>query len=331
MTAGADRPQVGRPRRAPTPRGPLTGRRTALRRWLSTLCATVNRSLDLVPVGRWLHRRAHRRLELTELVLPLRAGADDLHGLRIAFVSDVHAGSFLGEDDLVRVFARIQDAEPDLVLFGGDLINTREREILLFRRPLQELRPRYGMFAVPGNHDHFFGADISLWRAFLEDQGVEVLLNRGRRVAHGDASLWLCGVDDLTEGAPDLEQALAGRRDGEPAILLSHHPDFFFEAAAVDVDLQLSGHTHGGQIRIAGWAPLHHSRFGYERGWFAEQSSRLYVGRGVGVTLLPLRIDAPAEVPIVTLSSRVRATPATGGDAEAAAPGAARAAATLRR
>lgn len=300
-------PPPATPRRAPTPQGPLTGRRTALRRWLSMACATVNRSLDLLPVGRWLHRRAHRHLEMTELMLPLRRGHDDLHGLRIAFVSDVHAGSFLDEGDLVRLFARIQAAEPDLVLFGGDLINTREREILLFRRPLAELRPRHGMFAVPGNHDHFFGADISLWRAFLEDQGVRVLLNRGHRVEHGDASLWLCGVDDLTEGEPDLAQALAGRRDGEPAILLSHHPDFFFEAAAVDVDLQLSGHTHGGQIRIGGWAPLHHSRFGYERGWFAEQSSRLYVGRGVGVTLLPLRIDAPAEVPIVTLTSRVRA------------------------
>ena len=317
-------------RRAPIPRGPLTGRRTALRRWLSIASAAVNRSLDLVPIGRWLHRRAHRNLELTELALPVRAGADDLHGLRIAFVSDVHAGSFLDEADLVRIFARIAAAEPDLVLFGGDLINTREREILLYRRPLALLRPRYGMFAVPGNHDHFFGADIALWRAFLEDNGVRVLLNRGCRIEHAGSSLWLCGVDDLTEGEPDLRQALAGRRDGEPAILLSHHPDFFFEAAAVDVDLQLSGHTHGGQIRIGGWAPLHHSRFGYERGWFVEQQSRLYVGRGVGVTLLPLRIDAPAEVPIVTLQRCVRAAAAS-GDAECGATVGAAAAASVAR
>jgi uncharacterized protein len=293
---------TGGERRAPTPRGPLSGKRTALRRAVASALAGVNRWLDRMPGSHWLHRRLHQRLELPELELGMRQGARGPAGLRIAFVSDVHAGSFLGEDDLTRVFARVQEARPDLVLFGGDLINTREREILLFRRPLRELRPRYGVFAVPGNHDHFFGPDISLWRSFLEDQGVVVLCNEGRRIEHEGGSLWLCGVDDLTEGAPDLKRALVGRRERETTVLLSHHPDFFFEAAAVDVDLQLSGHTHGGQIRIAGWAPIHHSRFGYERGWFVENDCRLYVGRGLGVTVLPLRIDALPEVPIVTLT-----------------------------
>jgi uncharacterized protein len=288
-------------RRTPAPRGPLSGRRTPLRRAFASLVAALNRGLDRLPTSRWLHRRIHRRFELPELELPLRQGVQGLDGLRIAFVSDVHAGSFCDVDDLCRIFERVQAAEPDLVLFGGDLINTRDREILLFERPLRLLRPRHGMFAVPGNHDHFFGRDIGLWHAFLQQNGVEVLMNRGRRIEHGGGSLWLCGVDDLTEGTPDLAQALTGRRNGETAVLLSHHPDFFFEAAAVDVDLQLSGHTHGGQIRIGGWAPIHHSRFGYERGWFVENDCRLYVGRGVGVTVLPLRIDAPPEVPIVTL------------------------------
>ena len=161
-------------------------------------------------------------------------------------MSDVHAGSFLNEADLTEIFRRVQAQLPDLVLFGGDLINTRDREILLFRRALLELRPRYGMYAVPGNHDHFLGPDISLWRAFLEEHGVTVLMNRGLRIQHGGQSLWLCGVDDLTEGEPNLDAALDGRRDGETAILLSHHPDFFVEAVAANIDLQLSGHTHGG-------------------------------------------------------------------------------------
>ena len=290
------------PRRAPLPRGVLSGRRTALRRTISIALAAVNRTLDrVVPGGRWLHRYVHGRVQLTELTLPLRRGAEGLDGLRLAFVSDVHAGSFLDEDDLCRLFERIAAAKPDVLLLGGDLINTREREILMFERPLAICRPRLGTFAVPGNHDHFYGTDISLWSAWLERRGVEVLDNRGLRLEHGQSSLWLCGVDDLTEGEPELAAALGGRRDDEPAILLSHHPDFFFEAAAVDVDLQLSGHTHGGQIRVFGWAPIHHSKFGYERGWFCENDSRLYVGRGVGMTLLPLRIDAPPEVPIVTL------------------------------
>ena len=84
-------------------------------------------------------------------------------------------------------------------------------------------------------------------------------------------------------------------------MLLAHQPRQVADAVRHGVDLQLSGHTHGGQIRIAGKAPIHHSRFGYERGWFTENGSRLYVGRGVGVTLLPIRIDAAPEVPMVTL------------------------------
>jgi predicted MPP superfamily phosphohydrolase len=314
------REAAGTPRQAPRPRGPLSGKRTPLRRAVASATAAVNRLLDRLPVGHWLHRRVHRRFELPELELPLRAAAPGLDGVRIAFITDVHAGSFLDTSDLLRIFARVRDAAPDLVLFGGDLINTREREILLYKEPLALLRPRLGMYAVPGNHDHFFGPDIGLWTAFLEDQGVQVLQNRGLRLHTGGASFWLAGVDDLTEGDPDLPAALRGRRDGEPVVLLSHHPDFFFEAAAVDVDLQLSGHTHGGQIRIAGWAPIHHSRFGYERGWFVENGCRLYVSRGVGVTVVPLRIDAPPEIPIVVLRSRVAAPAPAAGTAAGAVP-----------
>ncbi len=298
-------------RRAPRPIGPLTGPRTWYRRWGAQTAALLNRILDHLPPGRWLHRRAQRGLAFPRLELPLRRGGPGLDGLRVAFLSDLHAGSFLDADDLCRIFERVMQQQPDLVCFGGDLINTRERELLLFREPLRLLRPPLGVYAVPGNHDHFWGPDIGLWTAFLLEQGVQVLTNAGLRVRRGDDSLWLCGVDDLTEGEPNLRDALRGRREGEPAILLSHHPDFFFEAAAAGVDLTLAGHTHGGQIRLRDWAPVHHSRFGYEQGWFELDGCRLYVGRGVGVTVLPLRIGAPPEIPMVEL--RVPAAPAPAG------------------
>ena len=189
----------------------LSGKRTGLRRALSMGLATINRWLDKVPLTHWLHRRIRSRLEMPDLTLPLRPDNEALSGLRIAFVSDVHAGSFLNEKDLTEIFRRVQEQQPDLVLFGGDMINTLDREILLFRGALTVLKPRYGMFAVPGNHDHFFGPDISLWRGFLEENGVQVLMNRGVRIQHGGQSLWMCGVDDLTEGEPDLD-AKARRR-----------------------------------------------------------------------------------------------------------------------
>jgi len=309
-------PIVRSTRQAPVPVGPLTGRRTALRRAGSHALAVVNRLLDLLPVGRTLHRRIQQALATSELPFSCARGGAGLDGLRIAFLTDLHAGSFMDASDLCRLMERVAAAAPHLVLFGGDLINTRERELLLYRDALRLLRPELGVFAVPGNHDHFWGHDIGLWTAFLREHGVQVLLNRGVRIEWRAASLWLCGVDDLTEGAPDLRKALDGRRQDEPALLLSHHPDFFFEAAAAGVDLTLSGHTHGGQIRIGNWAPIHHSRFGYERGWFAEGDSRLYVSRGIGVTVLPLRIGAPPEIPVFTFAVR----PANARAEAAAAP-----------
>jgi len=305
--------------KAPTPIGLLTGRRTRLRRLFALICAGLNRLLDAVPLSRLLHTRIRRALEMPELSMPLR-GPAQLDGLRIAFISDVHAGSFMNAKDLCAIFDRVAAQEPDLVLFGGDLINTRERELLLYREALTRLQPRLGMFAVPGNHDHFWGPDIGLWTAFLEGHGVHVLLNSGHRIEVDGASLWLCGVDDLTEGTPEISSALFGRRKGEPTILLSHHPDFFFEAAAADVDLTLSGHTHGGQIRVFGHAPIHHSRFGYEQGWFEQHGSRLYVGRGVGVTVLPIRFDAPPEIPIVTLKCEASPPSSAATEEQAAIP-----------
>lgn len=293
-------------RRAPIPVGPLTGRRTWWRRATAYAMATCNRTLDLLPGRDWIRGKLHSDTVYEHLDHELPPGQPGLDGLRFAFLSDLHAGSFMNARDLCRLAERVIEHEPHAVLLGGDLINTRDRELELLRDALRLLQPELGVFAVPGNHDHFWGRDIGRWQAFLEDHGVQVLRNRGLRIEREGSSMWLCGVDDLTEGRPDLAAALHGRRAGEATVLLSHHPDFFFEAAAAGVHLTLAGHTHGGQVRLFGRAPIHHSRFGYEQGWFRENGAALYVGRGVGVTFLPLRIDAPPEVPIVTLRSRAR-------------------------
>jgi hypothetical protein len=112
--------------------------------------------------------------------------------------------------------------------------------------------------------------------------------------------LFLAGVDDLTEATPDLAAALTSWNGADPVVLLSHHPDFFFEAAAVGVDVTLSGHTHGGQIKVLGRS-ICHSRFGWREGRYGADAQQLYVSRGVGTTLLPIRYNAPPEVPVVRL------------------------------
>lgn len=291
------------PRQAPLPRGVLSGRRQPWRRVISVSFALLNRGLDMLPPGRWLHRMLHRQLQLSDIKIPLgRPGSEGLSGLRIAFLSDMHAGSYLNEKDLCRVFALVAEKQPHLVCLGGDLINTREREILMYRRPLRLLSPELGIIAVPGNHDQFLGRDLGLWAAFLREQGVRVLVNEGLRLTFRGVPFWVAGVDDLCEGRPDLAMALQGSTRDEPKILLSHNPDMFYEASSVGLDLTLSGHTHGGQVKAFGKVVLSHSRFGWHEGLFDEDDCYLYVGRGVGVTVFPLRIGATAEVPILELT-----------------------------
>ena len=116
----------------PRPEGWISGRRRPPRRWLSKVFARLNRILDRLPPGRWLHRWAQRRLEFTDVRVTLQRGHADLAGLRIAFLSDIHAGSYMNEKDLCHLFRRVAELEPDIVCLGGDLINTRECEIMMY-------------------------------------------------------------------------------------------------------------------------------------------------------------------------------------------------------
>jgi len=276
-------------------------RSSLLMRAMESVTVWLNRCVDLLPGSNWIHRRILANLELTDVKMPLRRGGVGLSGLRVAFISDVHAGSYLGKFDLCRLFELIADQEPDLVCLGGDLINSREHELNDLCEPLSKLAPPLGIFAVPGNHDHEYTGHIDSWQKFLEDRGVAVLINRGKRVERNGAGLWLCGVDDLSKGHPDLDAALDGHNPAEPTVLLAHHPDYFRESVRRGVDLTLSGHTHGGQVMLFGWVPVLHSEYGFHSGTFEHDGCKMYVGRGLGVTVLPVRLGARSEVPIVTL------------------------------
>jgi len=271
---------------------------------LAHVFGAVARVLYRGHVRRGLSDWLGRRRDLTRTTIALARGGTGLDGLRIAFLSDVHAGNFVDEDDFLDICARVQREAPDLICLGGDLVNVYDREVLLLRKGLSLLQAPLGVVAVPGNHEYEEARDPWLFRSVLAELGIDLLTNRGKRVQRGGSTLWLCGVDDLLAGRPDLEGALDGCAAGEPIVLLSHHPDFFEEAADVGVDLQLSGHTHGGQILLFGRTPLRHTHLGYWSGRFERGGSQLYVGRGVGFSLIPVRIGARAEIPILTLEVR---------------------------
>lgn len=280
-----------------------------VRHAISMTIARANRVLDAFPPFRAIYRRQlFRTVEWTPIELGVGPEHAGLAGLTAVFLSDLHAGSYLGESDLERLFEAVTSRRPDLVLFGGDLVHTRQWEIGMFDRPLRRLTPPLGVFAVPGNHERFPGLSVAGWCARLAEAGVRVLCNDGTRVERGGSSLWLAGVDDLAEGEPELGPALAGRRAGEPTLLLSHHPDLFLEIARRGVDLTLAGHTHGGQIAPFGFVPVRHSEHGLHRGLHSRGGSHLYVGRGVGAAILPLRIGARPEVPVVTITGASRGT-----------------------
>lgn len=268
---------------------------------LARLAGVLGRWLERTPLGRALARRLRGQLVLTGGELHLARGGEGLDGLRIAFVSDLHAGMFMGEAELEELFARIAAARPELVCLGGDLVDTRAEQVLLYRRALRRLAPPLGVFAVPGNHEYACENDLKLFRDLLGESGVRVLINQGERLQRNGETLWLAGADDHSLGRPDLGLALYGAREHEPIVLLAHHPDLFFEAASLGVDLQLSGHTHGGQIVIGGRTPCRHTRLGYWRGHFRDLGAQLCVSRGAGVTWLPLRVCAPPEILLLTL------------------------------
>ena len=180
------------------------------------------------------------------------------------------------------------------------MVTSALEEVELLSDALTRLDPPHGVLAVLGNHEYHSRSTYDV-AGFLRRHGVEVLLNGGQRLERDGASLWIGGIDDWLNGQPDVDSALAGRRADEPTLLLSHNPDAFPDAARAKVDLTLSGHTHGGQIRLLGWAPITNSRLRYCSGFYRDGSSSLYIGRGAGTTVLPIRIGSKPEVPFVTL------------------------------
>jgi predicted MPP superfamily phosphohydrolase len=257
----------------------------------------------------WLGLRLRERIrhapEITTGEVELRRGHADLDGLRVAFISDVHAGHWLDARDLVSILERVAASEPDLVCLGGDLVDGFAEEFEILADSLHVLDPPLGIVATPGNHEYYADASLSGWRAALAAHQVTVLCNQGTRSKRGGASLWLAGIDDWKCGRPDMRAAVEGAAPDEPILLLSHQPDMLPHAAEHGVDLMLSGHTHGGQVRPWGWTvPLPQTRLGLWHGHFEHERTQLYVGRGVGFSGLPLRWNAPAEIPLLTLRVR---------------------------
>ncbi|MDG5486267.1 metallophosphoesterase [Mycolicibacterium gadium] len=223
-------------------------------------------------------------------------------GFRIALVSDIHLGPLAGRAHTERIVDIINAAEVDLVAIVGDLVDGTVAELGPAAAPFQDLAAPEGTFFVTGNHEYFV-EDTDEWLNELERFGVQSLRNENTAIRRGGAAFDLAGVNDLAgeerDDPPDFDRALAGVDDSRPTILLAHQPVMVSEAAARGVDLQLSGHTHGGQM----W-PFHYVVDMVQpslAGLSTVDDTQLYVTRGAGFWGPPVRIGAPPDITVLTL------------------------------
>lgn len=242
--------------------------------------------------------------------LKLRRLAPEFSGLRIVQVSDIHIGGWMNAERFQRVAELVVEQKPDVLLLTGDFLIGRVfnatgeqhlQELVTILAPLAGPIPTFG---VLGNHDYWTKAGAV--REMLRASGVTELTNSVVTLSRGNAKLHLCGVDDVWEGQVRLEEVTAKLKDESAAILLAHEPDFADVSAATDrFDLQVSGHSHGGQVVLPFLGPpiLPYLGQKYPSGLYKIGNMILYTNRGVGTGRVPVRINCPPEITVFTLES----------------------------
>ena len=219
---------------------------------------------------------------------------------RVVQLSDVHHSAFTSRDQIARAVETANRLRPDIIALTGDYISHHRQYAAPCAELLGRLRARYGVYAVLGNHDHW--TDAALITDLFRAEGIRVLINEGFRFEHRNASFWLAGVDDTMVGLEDLSLALAGSRSDEMKLLLAHNPIILRRAARAGVDLVLSGHTHGGQIALRSDRDASgKSRRRMLRGLGRQGQTQIYVTRGLGTVILPVRYGCPPEVSLLEL------------------------------
>ncbi|NUW43650.1 metallophosphoesterase [Nonomuraea rhodomycinica] len=228
-----------------------------------------------------------------------------LSGLRFAVVSDIHLGPLTGRAHTERIVRMINSLRPDVVTIVGDLVDGTVAELGPLARPLRDLESRYGAFFVTGNHEYYTSKGPGEWIEELDQLGVRSLRNERVEIRHQGGVLDLAGVNDVNgatmDDGPDFAKALGGRDTSRSTVLLAHQPVQVTDAARYGVDLQLSGHTHGGQIAPFNLlVPLQQP---VVSGLATVDGVQVYVTRGAGFWGPPVRVGAPPEITLLELRS----------------------------
>jgi predicted MPP superfamily phosphohydrolase len=223
-------------------------------------------------------------------------------GFRIVQLSDVHHGPFSDREQIERAVETANRLQPDIIALTGDYISKERHYAAPCAEMLGKLKARFGVYAVLGNHDHW--TDAALLTDLFRAEGITVLINEGMRFEQNGATFWLAGVDDSMVGLEDISLALAGAGEDEMKLLLAHNPIILRRAVRASVDLVLSGHTHGGQVAIRGERSSARPRKRALQGLWRQGNTQIYVNRGLGTVVLPIRDGCPPEISLLELQSK---------------------------
>jgi predicted MPP superfamily phosphohydrolase len=266
--------------------------------------------LLLASVAFWSFLIEPSRLVLHQETIQLESCPAELNGLRIAVISDIHAGGpFIDDKKLRLIVEQTNQLHPDLIVLLGDYMSGNtwhghrvEPEVLA--APLSGFRAPLGVYSVLGNHDWWY--DGYRVRRALEQNGIRLLDNEVAEVKWRDNSFWLAGLADRWTRPQNITETINMVPQGKPVIALTHNPDIFPDLPR-SVPLLLAGHTHGGQVNLPLIGrPIEPSDFGqrYAAGHVFENDHHLFVTTGIGISILPLRFRVPPEIVLLTLKSR---------------------------
>lgn len=250
------------------------------------------------------------RPRLVRKEIRLRRWPSHLDGFNVALLSDFHYDPYFSIHPLRSAIKMVNDLRPELIVLTGDFVSVPfvygdNEKAADAAEPcaqmLRQMQAPYGLWAVLGNHDVF--TDPDRVTDALKSHEIQVLGNRAVPIEANGARFWLAGVDDVLGRTADLDEALHNVPSGEATVLLAHEPDYADEVARYPVDLQLSGHSHGGQVRIPFIRPLYLPDLARKYIWGLYQIGNLtlYTNPGIGTVEVPVRLNCPPELTLITI------------------------------
>jgi uncharacterized protein len=229
--------------------------------------------------------------------IPIENLPEEFDGFKIVQVSDLHVGPTIGRKYTKKVVSMANSLQPDIVALTGDFVDGNVSQLRSEIQPIQSLRAKHGVFFVTGNHEYYWGA--AEWLAEFEELGVRVLQNEHVQIHLNGSTLVLAGITDLSSQTADPAGSLVGAPEDSVKILMSHQPGSYRIAAEAGFDLQLSGHTHGGQFFP--WSMVVALAHRYYKGLGKHKDMWVYVNRGAGYWGPPIRFTIPSEITSIRL------------------------------